>query len=74
MTTPLTAEAAFYVLEEEQGVYNDFWESMGYYLEHGGDVPPYKPEAKRPNNRASDWHGTFAFTFAFCNNTQRTAN
>jgi len=67
MTPPLTAEAeaAFYVMEEEQGVYDDFWKNMGYYLDHGGDFPPYKQAVKRPNHRASGWHGTFAFTFAF---------
>ncbi len=39
---PLSAEteAAFYVEEEERGVYDDFWRNMGYYIEHGVDFPP----------------------------------
>jgi hypothetical protein len=67
MTPPLTAEAAaaFYALEEERGVYDEFWRNMGYYIDHGGDFPPYKRVAKGPNNRASGWNGIFAFTFVF---------
>jgi hypothetical protein len=63
---PLSAasEAEFYVEEEERGVYDEFWRNMGYYVEHGVDYPPYpSSQGKRPNNRASGWSGTFAFTF-----------
>ncbi len=67
MTPPLTAEAeaAFYAMEEERGVYHEFWTNMGYYIDHGFDFPPSKREGKRPNNRSSGWNGIFAFTFVF---------
>jgi hypothetical protein len=67
MTPSLTseAEAAFYAVEEEQGVYDDFWRNMGYYLDHEVDFPPFKQEVKRQHNRASGWSGIFAFTFVF---------
>jgi hypothetical protein len=66
MTPPLTAEAeaAFYALEEERGVYHEFGTNMGYYIDHGFDFPPSKREGKRPNNRSSGWNGIFAFTFS----------
>jgi hypothetical protein len=67
MRPPLTleAETAFYALEEERGVYDEFWRNMGYSIEHGLDFPPYERGQKRPNNRSSSWNGTFAFTFVF---------
>lgn len=77
MTPPLTreAEAAFYAVEEERGVYDEFWKNMGYYLDHGVDFPPYGSEQKRPNKRASGWTGIFAFTFVFqqANTTSQNA-
>lgn len=68
MRPPLSveAEAAFYALEEEHGVYDWFWRDMGYYVEHGVDYPPYpatKSEHHRLNNRARGWNGLFVFTF-----------
>jgi len=65
MTPPLTAEAeaAFYVVEEERGVYDDFWRNMGYYVERGVEFPPYGRRQKHQNNRSSSWNGIFAFTF-----------
>lgn len=63
---PLSAqsEAGFYLAEEERGVYDAFWQNLGYYLEHGADYPPYSSSAgKRTNNRSSGWTGTFTFTF-----------
>jgi hypothetical protein len=63
---PLLAEsqAAFYLEEEERGIYDDFWQNMGYYVEHGIDYPPYPSlQGKRTNNRSPGWSGTFAFTF-----------
>ena len=63
---PLSAESevAFYLEEEERGFYDDFWQNMGYYLDHGADFPPYpSSKGKRPNNRAPSWNGTFVFTF-----------
>ena len=76
MTPPLTAEAeaAFYALEEERGIYDEFWKNMGYYLEHGVDFPPYKREVKGPNNRARGWTGIFAFTFVFLQVNDPTQN
>jgi hypothetical protein len=64
---PLTAEAeaAFYALEEERGVYDEYWRNLGYYLEHGVGYPPYNSEVKRPQHRASGWNGIFVFTFVF---------
>jgi hypothetical protein len=60
------SEAAFYVEEEERGVYDDFWLNLGYHIEHGANYPPYpSPREKRPNNRARSWSGTFAFAFCW---------
>lgn len=76
MIPPLTleAEAAFYVLEEKRGVYDNFWRNMGYYLEHGVDFPPYRREGNRRQNRASGWNGIFAFTFVFLQGNSSTQN
>lgn len=63
---PLSArsEADFYLEEEKRGVYDDFWQNLGYYLEHGADYPPHpSSKGKRSNNRSSGWSGTFAFAF-----------
>ncbi len=58
------SEAAFYLEEEARGVYDDFWQNMGYYVEHGVDYPPHtSSKGKHPNNRAPGWSGIFTFTF-----------
>ncbi len=71
---PFVLEGPFYAVEEERGVYDDFWKNMGYYLEHGVDFPPYTRERKRPHNRTSGWNGIFAFTFVFLQADTPTQN
>jgi hypothetical protein len=59
-------ETEYYLLEEEQGVYAQFWQNLGYYQEHGVEgYPPFSRaslDPKRANNRARGWNGLFFFS------------
>ena len=60
----LEAEACFYQEVEDRGVNSEFWQNLGYWIDHGADFPPYPPASTGPpKNRTRGWTGIFEFSW-----------